>query len=153
MCPVLAGLGSCSAPRASACCARDGSRGCSAPSLYMTQRKTRPMPRRPLAISLLAVLLAFSLSLPALRAQQAPEAHPPAAADRQHPGAGKPEQPEAKPAGAASLPADAVTTHTITVDGRELAYTASAGTLALTSDKGERTAEIFYVAYRLSGAP
>ena len=111
------------------------------------------MPRRPLAISLLAVLLAFSLSLPAARAQQAPEAHPPAAADRQHPGAGKPEQPEAKPAAAASLPADAVTTHTITVDGRELAYTATAGTLALTNDKGERTAEIFYVAYRLSGAP
>jgi len=110
------------------------------------------MPRRPLAISLLAVLLAFSVCLPAVRAQQTPEAHPPAAADKQRQGPGKPEQGEPKPS-AAALPADAVTTHAITIEGRELAYTATAGSLALTNDKGERTAEIFYVAYRLNGTP
>jgi carboxypeptidase C (cathepsin A) len=92
-----------------------------------------------LAISLLAVLLGFSLCLPAVRAQQSPaEKAPPAAAEKPH--AGKPEQAEPKPLASAALPADAVTAHTIAVNGRELAYTATAGTLALANDKGERSA-------------
>jgi len=119
----------------------------------MTQRKILPMPRRPLAIPLLAALFALGLCLPVLHAQPAPgqNALPPVV-ERPHPGPGKPEQGETKPAAAQALPADAVTTHTITVDGRELAYTATAGSIALADDKGERTAEIFYVAYTLNGA-
>jgi len=50
------------------------------------------------------------------------------------------------------LPADSVTHHTITVRGQKLAYTATAGTLKMRDEKGEPTAEIFYVAYTLNGA-
>ncbi len=107
------------------------------------------MYRRPLAISLLAALLA--LGLPVAYAQQATDAKP-ASAERQHPAGGKAET-ERKPGAGDALPADAVTSHTITLDGHELAYTATAGTIALTNDKGDRTAEVFYVAYTLSGAP
>ncbi len=58
-----------------------------------------------------------------------------------------------KPAPAAALPAlppDAVTTHTLTLAGQKIAYTARAGTLSLT-DKGQKTAEVFYVAYMRDG--
>ncbi len=55
------------------------------------------------------------------------------------------------PAAETPLPADVVTTHTLKLPGGELAYTATAGALTLTNDKGEHTAEIFYVAYAKSG--
>ena len=45
------------------------------------------------------------------------------------------------------LPADAVTKHTIEVGGRKLSYTATAGTLALYDQSGERSAAVFYTAY------
>jgi carboxypeptidase C (cathepsin A) len=112
------------------------------------------MSRRPLAIPLLAVLLALGLCLPAARAQQASEERQPSGLEKPRHGANPPEQQERKTAAApASLPADAVTSHTIRLGDRELAYTATAGTLALATDKGERSAEIFYVAYTLTGAP
>lgn len=59
-----------------------------------------------------------------------------------------------KPAAAAepALPADAVTAHTVTLDGQKLDYTARAGTLSLTDGKGNKTAEIFYVAFTRNGA-
>lgn len=47
----------------------------------------------------------------------------------------------------ALLPADSVTEHTAEIDGRSLAYTATAGTLNLYGQSGERTAAIFYTAY------
>ena len=49
------------------------------------------------------------------------------------------------------LPADAVTHHTITLKGRTIAYTATAGTLTLRDEKGEPTAKMFYVAYVAGG--
>jgi len=59
------------------------------------------------------------------------------------------------PAPAASTavapPADAVTHHRLTIAGQEIAYTASAGTLPLKDDKGEKEADIFYVAFTLDG--
>jgi carboxypeptidase C (cathepsin A) len=45
------------------------------------------------------------------------------------------------------LPADTVSEHTIEVAGRKLAYTATAGTLSLYKQTGERMAAIFYTAY------
>jgi carboxypeptidase C (cathepsin A) len=45
------------------------------------------------------------------------------------------------------LPADSVTERTVAVDGRMLAYTATAGTLPLFDQSGERTAAIYYTAY------
>ena len=121
------------------------------PSLYMTQRKIRLMSRRSLAVPFLAALLVLLLgfAVSAAVAQQPSDPHSQATGERQRQG-GKSE-PERKSADA--LPADAVTTHSITLGGRALAYTATAGTLPLTNDKGDRTAEVFYVAYTLDGAP
>lgn len=51
------------------------------------------------------------------------------------------------PAAEPSLPGDAVTTHTLTLGQQKFTYTARAGSLALTDGKGQKTAEIFYVAY------
>ena len=53
----------------------------------------------------------------------------------------------------AMLPGDAVTQHSITLHGRALAYTATAGTLTLRDAKGEPTAAMFYTAYTLNAAP
>lgn len=62
--------------------------------------------------------------------------------------------PAEKPAAAAEappLPADAVTHHKITLAGRALSYTATAGSLKLRDDKGAVEADIFYVAFTLDG--
>jgi carboxypeptidase C (cathepsin A) len=45
------------------------------------------------------------------------------------------------------LPADAVTEHSIDLPGGKLAYTATAGTLSLFDQSGERSAAVFYTAY------
>jgi len=89
------------------------------------------MLHRILAVSLLCV--GFALA-PALAAE---EQKPPASA-----------APEAAPLPAA----DVVSSHTIKLGSRELAYTATAGALPLTNLKGEKQAEVFFVAYTLSGA-
>jgi carboxypeptidase C (cathepsin A) len=47
---------------------------------------------------------------------------------------------------------DAVTHHTLTMDGRTLAYTARAGTITLRNDKDEPLVRVFYTAYTLDGA-
>jgi carboxypeptidase C (cathepsin A) len=45
------------------------------------------------------------------------------------------------------LPPDSVTEKEITLGGRKIAYTATAGTLALFDQSGEKTASVFYTAY------
>jgi carboxypeptidase C (cathepsin A) len=49
------------------------------------------------------------------------------------------------------LPPDSTTEHTLEADGVKLAYTATAGTLNLFEQSGERTAALFYTAYVLKG--
>ena len=44
-------------------------------------------------------------------------------------------------------PRDSVTEHSIDLPGGKLAYTATAGTLSLFDQSGERSAAIFYTAY------
>ncbi|MGO8914342.1 MAG: S10 family peptidase [Stellaceae bacterium] len=99
------------------------------------------MRRHRRSLLLLASLLLLRLAAPAL-AQDAPR-HAPA------------EKPAAAaPASAPALqllPADSVTHHQLTLAGKELAYTATAGTLPLRDDKGEKEADIFYVAFTLDG--
>lgn len=51
----------------------------------------------------------------------------------------------------AEAPAPKVSQHTVVVDGVELAYTATAGTLSLKDDEDKETARVFYVAYTLDG--
>jgi len=48
-------------------------------------------------------------------------------------------------------PAPVSTQHTITIEGRELAYTAKAGRMQLTDEDGKAKADLFYVAYVLDG--
>ena len=50
------------------------------------------------------------------------------------------------------LPADAVSEKEITIGGRKIAYTATAGTLALFDQSGEKSAAVFYTAYIAKGA-
>src|SRR5579872_5729090 len=49
-------------------------------------------------------------------------------------------------------PPDAVTHHHITLNGRDVAYTARAGNITLRNDREQVTAHIFYVAYTQDGA-
>src|ERR1043166_2819660 len=49
------------------------------------------------------------------------------------------------------LPPDSATEHTLEADGVKLAYTATAGTLNLYEQSGERSAAIFYTAYVVKG--
>ncbi len=55
------------------------------------------------------------------------------------------------PAAVQLLPADAVTHHKLRLGGEEIAYTATAGTLPLRDEKGEKQADIFYVAFLREG--
>jgi carboxypeptidase C (cathepsin A) len=50
------------------------------------------------------------------------------------------------------LPPDSVSSKEITVDGRTIAYTATAGTLPLFDQSGERSASVYYTAYIAKGA-
>jgi len=52
---------------------------------------------------------------------------------------------------AASPSQDAVTHHMLTLDGKSLAYSATAGTIAIKNAKGETSANMFYVAYTEDG--
>jgi carboxypeptidase C (cathepsin A) len=86
-----------------------------------------------------AFLLAVLVPLSALGAEDPPKSDPPKSAPAH--------------AAATPLPTDSTTRHTMRLGDRELAYEAIAGSLPLVDGKGERKADIFYVAYRLSGAP
>ena len=50
------------------------------------------------------------------------------------------------------LPADSATEHTVDIAGGKLAYTATAGTLTLYDQSGERLAAIYYTSYVAHGA-
>jgi carboxypeptidase C (cathepsin A) len=77
-------------------------------------------------------------------AEEAPQAAtPPTIAAEQ----GEKPLPQAETA----LPPDAVTTHRLTLAGRTIDYTARAGALSLSDDKGVATAEIFFVAFLRTG--
>ena len=77
---------------------------------------------------------------------QRPITAPPGQASRQSQG----ESPSATRK--STLPADAVTSHTLTLSGQKFDYTARAGTISLSNGRGDKTAEIFYVAYTRDGA-
>jgi carboxypeptidase C (cathepsin A) len=49
------------------------------------------------------------------------------------------------------LPNDSISDHELRVDGRTIAYTATAGTFNLYDQNGERTAAVFYTAYVAKG--
>ncbi|MBL7999922.1 MAG: peptidase S10, partial [Candidatus Kapabacteria bacterium] len=60
------------------------------------------------------------------------------------------EQTEVQPAVTQALPGiqpPSVTTHSVTIGGRQLRYTATAGFMRLTDDTGKPKADVFYMAY------
>jgi len=83
----------------------------------------------------LALSLVFSLGAPAF-AQQRPGPQPASPPATTVPGEN----------------ADAVTPHSITIDGRTIAYTARAGTLRLTDKDEKPLADVFYTAFTADGA-
>jgi carboxypeptidase C (cathepsin A) len=87
-------------------------------------------------------LLALLLLLAAPALAQAPDA------------AAKPDAKEAKPDAKEAKPPEeksSVTHHAVTLDGRKLPYTATAGNLLLKDDDGTVKASVFYIAYMLDG--
>ena len=100
------------------------------------------------AAPLLILMLALSLPAVALAQQRSgrPGGNPPQRAPQQEP---PPEQRrEAGPGVLRLLPSDALTEHSLELPGGQtLAYTATAGTLALYDQAGEQTAAVFYTAY------
>ncbi|HKW53023.1 MAG TPA: alpha/beta hydrolase [Stellaceae bacterium] len=99
------------------------------------------------ATGLAALLLLLFAALP-LQAQEKP-ARQPRDAHETH-DAAKASAPSPAPA-PSLLPADAVTHHKLKLGNQEIAYTATAGTLPLRDDKGEKQADIFYVAFLRDG--
>ncbi|MGB2932884.1 MAG: alpha/beta hydrolase [Methyloceanibacter sp.] len=96
----------------------------------------------------LAAVLAL-LAGPAL-AQDVPQGHPPVAATQSADAPStdaKPVEATTADAAASSLPPASITHHSVTVDGEQLGYTATAGTIPLTGSDGKTTAGIFYTAY------
>src|SRR6188768_264644 len=99
------------------------------------------------ASRLLVLTLALALPAAALAQQRQgrPGGNPPQRQQQQQ----QPEQRrEAGPGVLRLLPADSVTEHSIDLgNGKSLAYTATAGTLALYDQSGEQSAAVFYTAY------
>src|SRR5262249_9558627 len=93
---------------------------------------------------LLALLIAGAASLAA--AQERPR-RPPAPASEHHAEQGEQHQGEARGSVLRLLPADSVTEHALDIPGGKLAYTATAGTLSLFDQSGERSAAIYYTAF------
>jgi carboxypeptidase C (cathepsin A) len=81
------------------------------------------------------------LTLAPATAQHGRDAPPPEHAERQ-----------SGPGVLSLLPADAVTEHVLDAGGDKLAYTATAGTLSLFDQNGEKSAAVFYTAYTLKDA-
>jgi carboxypeptidase C (cathepsin A) len=98
----------------------------------------------------LTVALALLLA-PATFAQEHQEhQYRPERAERPNRGPAGEQRPQG-PGVLSLLPPDSTTEHTLEADGVKLAYSATAGTLNLYEQSGERTAAIFYTAYVLKG--
>src|SRR5580704_525769 len=112
-----------------------------------------------LALMLAGATLAGATLLAA--AQDRPRGGPPPAdhpqTEQQRPSSGEQRQADQRQAPAGPgvlrlLPGDAVTQHSIEIPGGKLDYTATAGTLSLFDQSGERSAAIYYTAYVAKGA-
>ena len=82
----------------------------------------------------------------------APQTSPPSASPKAATSSSRSSAATAAPGETRRLPEDATTKHSITVNGRALAFTATAGSLRLFNQKGEPQADIVYTAYQLDGA-
>ena len=96
----------------------------------------------------LALLLATVTTVAS--AQERPRRQNAAQSEQQRPEQQRPS--DARESVLRLLPADAVTEHTVDIAGGRLAYTATAGTLSLFDQSGERSAAIYYTSYIAKGA-
>lgn len=90
---------------------------------------------------------ALLLALMVMAAPAAGQPHGPAAADKPQPSQPQQDRPAEKSGVLMLLPPDAVSEKSLERGGRRLAYTATAGTLPLYNQSGEKSAAIFYTAY------
>ena len=100
--------------------------------------------------ALLALLLAGAATIASAQESSAQESRQPAQHGEQQ--ASEPRQGEQRQANAREsvlrlLPADSVTEHAVAIPGGTLTYTATAGTLSLFDQSGERSAAVYYTAY------
>jgi carboxypeptidase C (cathepsin A) len=113
------------------------------------------MPKTAIARLVTALVLAAGLGLASpVTAQQGPGGRGGAGAQGQQGGQqGGSSQSSAPRPGLPPLPADSTTQHQITVGGRTLAFSATAGTVTLrNAETGAPTAALAVIAYRLNGA-
>ena len=120
---------------------------------------TRLMTIRPATVGLMALsMLVLASRAGAQDAKPQPSSQPtPASQPSPAPTGQKSGPPSSRvntttPGEARRLPEDSVTKQTISVQGRTLAFTATAGSLRLFNGKGEPQADIAYTAYQLDGA-
>src|SRR2546427_326164 len=110
-------------------------------------RMTSPLTTAPFLTTLGRVLLAFLIAAAATlaSAQERPRRAPQQQSEQQ---ASEPRQGEQARDGVLRLlPADSVTEHSVAIPGGTLTYTATAGTLSLFDQSGERSAAVYYTAY------
>src|SRR6516165_6246193 len=112
---------------------------------YLTM--TRLLSLRSLAARLLLALLVAGATAVAV-AQEAPHRREAPQSEQQHP---EQRRGDAHENLLRLLPADAVTEHTVDIAAGKLAYTATAGTLSLLDQTGERSAAIYYTSYVAKG--
>ena len=131
----------------------------SSTALCSTALCSTALSRTLLALMLAGATLAGATLLAA--AQDRPRGGPPPAdhpqTEQQRPSPSEQRQADQRQAPAGPgvlrlLPADAVTQHSIEIPGGKLDYTATAGTLSLFDQSGERSAAIYYTAYVAKGA-
>ncbi len=105
------------------------------------------MHQRSLALSLCLIAALTCITVPSALAQ------PAHAADDETTGPAKPETPS-EAVGFVDYPEDdAITYHSITIQGKTIHYQARAGTIGLVDDKQEESAKLFFIAYRAMTGP
>src|SRR6266699_1044406 len=126
------------------------SRGAPAGSIHskdasMTTPATTIRNTTKLTLALLALLVAGAATV-----ASAQESRPPAQPSEQRASdqrQGEQRQADAHESVLRLLPADSVTEHAVAIPGGTLTYTATAGTLSLFDQSGERSAAVYYTAY------
>ena len=101
--------------------------------------------RSKLTRALLALLLAGAAAIASAQESRPPTQHGEQRASE--PRQGEQRQADARESVLRLLPADSVTEHAVAIPGGTLTYTATAGTLSLFDQSGERSAAVFYTAY------
>src|SRR5229473_3157783 len=95
--------------------------------------------------ALLALLLAGAATIASAQESRQPAQHGEQQASE--PRHGEQRQADARESVLRLLPADSVTEHAVAIPGGTLTYTATAGTLSLFDQSGERSAAVYYTAY------